>query len=166
MRPETLRPEHVMAARTLIGWSRDRLAARMGISCSVVSNFEQEGAVRRLFKPAKAIEVLEGAGVEFIAENGGGAAVRLREPMAMSITPDQMRSGRKLLRWSQLRFALEADVALTTISSFEAAKRMPSDRLLDKLRITLEAAGVEFSVETGGRAVVRLKQRERADAPD
>ncbi len=51
----------------------------MGIGDTPIARFENDGFVFRRFNPYAAREVLEGAGVEFIAENGGGAGVRLKE---------------------------------------------------------------------------------------
>ncbi|RTL97430.1 XRE family transcriptional regulator [Ancylobacter aquaticus] len=67
------------AARALIDWSREQLAASAGVAVRTISDFE---AGRR--EPINATmaamrSALEVAGVEFIAENGGGAGVRLRK---------------------------------------------------------------------------------------
>ncbi|WP_342452527.1 helix-turn-helix domain-containing protein [Pararoseomonas baculiformis] len=70
------------AARGLLAWSQDRLAAAAGVGNSTVRDFE---AGRRSPLPATmgAIRAaLEAAGVEFIPENGGGAGVRLKKGAA------------------------------------------------------------------------------------
>ncbi len=74
-----LHAAQVRAARALIGWSRDHLSERSGVSTATLDRFEADKT-----KPqARAIEAiraaLEAAGVEFIAENGGGPGVRLRK---------------------------------------------------------------------------------------
>jgi transcriptional regulator with XRE-family HTH domain len=72
-----LTPAQLLAARKLLGWSRDRLAGRMGISNDPIARFEREGRVSKAFDARKAREILEAAAVEF--ETGGGAAVSLRK---------------------------------------------------------------------------------------
>jgi transcriptional regulator with XRE-family HTH domain len=70
----------VRAARALIGWSQAELAAAAALPVLTVDRFET-GGPKGL--PAEAIEkmrvALESAGVTFIAQNGGGAGVRLRK---------------------------------------------------------------------------------------
>ncbi len=84
-------PDQVKAARALLGWSLDRLAARSGTSVPMVTAFEQTGRVvfsngRSRALPADAVAAvrtaLEQAGVVFIEENGGGPGVRLRQGSA------------------------------------------------------------------------------------
>lgn len=73
-------PAQTRAARGLIDWSQSRLADAAGVSLSTVKDFE---AGRRQPVPNNLTAIraaLEAAGVEFIAENGGGAGVRLRKP--------------------------------------------------------------------------------------
>jgi transcriptional regulator with XRE-family HTH domain len=67
------------AARGLIGWSQDQLATASGVAKATIANFElgkREPYARTLDDIRAA---LESAGVEFIAENGGGAGVRMRK---------------------------------------------------------------------------------------
>lgn len=74
-----LKPEQVRAGRALLDWSQGALAGAAGISLSTVKDFE---AGRRVPVPVNMTTIqttLEAAGVEFIAENGGGAGVRLRK---------------------------------------------------------------------------------------
>jgi transcriptional regulator with XRE-family HTH domain len=74
-----LTPAQLLEARMLLKWSRDRLAAKMGVSHSVIARFESSSGVMRVFDAKKARAVFEAADVEFIAENDGGAGVRLRK---------------------------------------------------------------------------------------
>ena len=71
----------IRAARSLIRWSAEDLAARSSLSVATIRRAEltdaetsmtaaNDRAVRR---------ALEAAGVEFIDENGGGPGVRLRK---------------------------------------------------------------------------------------
>lgn len=71
----------VKAARALLAWSQEDLAASSGVSVPTVKRLEaQDGLVGGRADTADKIRsALETAGVEFIAENGGGAGVRLRK---------------------------------------------------------------------------------------
>ena len=67
------------AARALIKWTQTELAQAANVSLSTVSEFEGESRnpIRR--NKVAIQQALEAAGIEFIAENGGGAGVRLRK---------------------------------------------------------------------------------------
>jgi transcriptional regulator with XRE-family HTH domain len=68
------------AARALIAWSQDQLAAASKVAKATIANFEagkREPYARTL---ADLRTALEAAGVVFLDENGGGAGVRLRKP--------------------------------------------------------------------------------------
>jgi len=66
------------AARALLGWSQSDLAERVGVVRMTIKRLEGGEAVSDdiRFRAQAALEV---AGVVFIAENGGGAGVRLRK---------------------------------------------------------------------------------------
>jgi len=65
------------AARAFISWSQDMLAERSGVPKRTIVRFELgEGTPRAATITAIRV-ALEGAGVEFVPENGGGAGVRL-----------------------------------------------------------------------------------------
>ncbi|MBL6081851.1 helix-turn-helix transcriptional regulator [Belnapia sp. T18] len=68
----------VRAARALVGLTREQLAQASGVPMRTVARMElDEGTPQR--RTLDAIRAaLEAAGVDFIAENGGGAGVRLR----------------------------------------------------------------------------------------
>jgi len=67
------------AARSLIGWTQGQVAQAAGLSIPTVKRAEGEGALSASKKAVDAIRTaLDSAGVEFIAENGGGAGVRLK----------------------------------------------------------------------------------------
>lgn len=68
------------AARALLAWSQENLAAAAGISVPTIKRLEaQEGPLGGRNETASKIQfALESAGVEFIDENGGGPGVRLR----------------------------------------------------------------------------------------
>lgn len=73
----------IASARVLLGMTQKDLAERASISVSTLKRIEATGAFGLpgiLPNNAKAlVAALEAAGVEFIAENGGGAGVRLRK---------------------------------------------------------------------------------------
>lgn len=70
----------IKAARALLGWSQDDLAQHSAISAPTVKRLEAaDGDVGGRPETGEAlVAALEKAGVEFIAENGGGAGVRLK----------------------------------------------------------------------------------------
>ncbi len=72
----------VRAARGLLGWSQDQLAASSGVPKSTIARMEIDQTSPRARTLAAIRAALEAAGVEFIAENGGGAGVRLRKSPA------------------------------------------------------------------------------------
>jgi transcriptional regulator with XRE-family HTH domain len=76
-------PEQCRAARALLDWNAERLAAEAQVSPSTVRNFEAGRG-----KPPKPLLLtsmqseLEKAGVIFIPSNGEGAGVRLKKATA------------------------------------------------------------------------------------
>lgn len=72
-------PEQLRAARAILGWSQDEVAIQIDASSKTIRRAEK-GAATVSTETVKAIRTaLENAGVEFIAENGGGAGVRLKK---------------------------------------------------------------------------------------
>jgi transcriptional regulator with XRE-family HTH domain len=73
----------IKAARSLLGWSQDDLAAASGVSKPTIGRLEaidtNEPIGGRPETGEALVMALEKAGVEFIPENGGGAGVRLRK---------------------------------------------------------------------------------------
>jgi transcriptional regulator with XRE-family HTH domain len=72
----------IKAARSLLGWSQDDLAEKSGISKPTIGRLESQdgGALGGRAETGDALVVaLERGGIEFIAENGGGAGVRLKK---------------------------------------------------------------------------------------
>ena len=76
-----MRAAQLRAARSLIGQSQEALAAAAGMSNPTLKRLES-GKGPNVTEDARArlVAALETAGVTFIAENGGGAGVRLRKP--------------------------------------------------------------------------------------
>lgn len=75
-------PEQCRAARALLGWSQDQLSAASKVAKATIANFEagKRSPYERTLADMR--DALEAAGVLFIAENGGGAGVRLLHPRA------------------------------------------------------------------------------------
>jgi DNA-binding transcriptional regulator YiaG len=76
-----LTPRQIKAARALLGWSQAALAKATGLSIPTIKRIESKsdyldghGDIA-----ARVLSGFETAGAEFIAENGGGVGVRLRE---------------------------------------------------------------------------------------
>ncbi|MCE2577287.1 helix-turn-helix domain-containing protein [Komagataeibacter sp. FNDCR1] len=76
---EDIASAQVRAARGLLGWSRDRLVEASGVPKRTIVRFEDEVTAPRKSTISAIRAALEAAGVEFIAENGGGIGVRLRK---------------------------------------------------------------------------------------
>lgn len=72
-------PAQCRAARALIGMTQTELAEAAGFGLSTIVDFEKERRIVSTTAHIRMLEALESAGVEFIAENGGGAGVRLRK---------------------------------------------------------------------------------------
>ena len=71
--------QQIRGARGLLGWSQSKLATAAQLSEPTVKRFETGVARVSDAALAKMVAALEGAGVEFIPENGGGSGVRLRK---------------------------------------------------------------------------------------
>jgi transcriptional regulator with XRE-family HTH domain len=73
-------PAQIRAARALVGWSQTEVAIAAGLSVPTIKRAEADGGIRVSEDAVDAIvRVLKRAGVEFIAENGGGPGVRLQK---------------------------------------------------------------------------------------
>jgi DNA-binding transcriptional regulator YiaG len=78
--PNILSPEQSRAARGLLNWSQDDLAASAAVGNSTVRDFEAGRRNPRRASLEAMRTALEMAGIAFIAENGGGPGVRLAKP--------------------------------------------------------------------------------------
>jgi predicted transcriptional regulator len=72
------------AARALLAWSQGDLANASDVSEPTIARLESEDGPLggRAGTGEKLVAALQKAGVEFIAENGGGAGVRLKKRAA------------------------------------------------------------------------------------
>lgn len=66
----------------MLDWTRERLAEASGVSKMTLADFEtgKRSPYERTLADIR--RAFEGAGIEFIPANGGGAGLRLREPQA------------------------------------------------------------------------------------
>jgi transcriptional regulator with XRE-family HTH domain len=71
----------IKAARALLAWSQEQLAAAANVSIPTIKRLEaHDGSLGGRTDTGDKIEAaLEKAGIEFIEENGGGPGVRLRK---------------------------------------------------------------------------------------
>ena len=67
----------IRMARSALGWGVRELAAKADVTPNTISRIEG-GAPARTDTLERIVRALEAAGIEFIAENGGGPGVRLR----------------------------------------------------------------------------------------
>lgn len=76
--------EQIRAARALLRWEQKDLASAAGVSLETVKRLEKvRGEVSAMASTVEVIQKALGtAGVEFIAENGGGEGVRFRQRRA------------------------------------------------------------------------------------
>jgi predicted transcriptional regulator len=61
-----------------------------------------------------------------------------------TLTPEQCRSARAWLGWSQVELAERAKVGQSTVKDFENGKRTPIQATLGAMRTVLEAEGIGF----------------------
>ena len=71
-----------------------------------------------------------------------GASLGVRQ----AVVTEQIRAGRAALGWSGKHLAEASGVSLRTIAKLEAGSGVPAAhaQTLEKIRTTLEAAGIEF----------------------
>jgi transcriptional regulator with XRE-family HTH domain len=72
-------PEQIRAARALVGLSHAEVAAMTGKTTKTIRRAETDVSDVAAETIAAIRAALEAAGVDFIAENGGGPGVRLRK---------------------------------------------------------------------------------------
>lgn len=80
------------------------------------------------------------------------------EVSKLSITSEQVRAARALLRWEQRDLAEASGVSLPSIKRLETRPGVlaAQERTIVELRKALEKAGVEFIAKNGGGPGVRL----------
>jgi transcriptional regulator with XRE-family HTH domain len=85
----------------------------------------------------------------------------------MGISSAQLRAARALLRWSAVDLAKASKVGVATIRRVETIEGEIPVTAANRaaLRVTLEAAGVEFIEENGGGPGVRLRKADKKKSP-
>jgi hypothetical protein len=68
------------------------------------------------------------------------------------MSPEQSRAARGWLGWSQQELAARANVGLSTVRDFEAARRQPIGNNIAAMRRAFEDEGMIFMFDIGGRA--------------
>jgi transcriptional regulator with XRE-family HTH domain len=89
----TISAAQLRAARGLVGWSQQNLADKSDVGRATIADFEAGKRVPYATTLMRLQETLTAAGVEFIAENGGGAGVRLRKADRPSSAPSEGEAG-------------------------------------------------------------------------
>ena len=76
------------------------------------------------------------------------------------ISGRQIREARALLKWGQWRVARRADMSMKMLAAIESDDGVPDvgARRMTAIQRTFETAGVEFILEDGGGAGVRLRR--------
>ena len=90
--PNDMTSAQLRAARGLVNWTVRELAERAGVHRNTISAFEGQSTEPNPATLSVIRSALESAGVEFIAENGGGAGVRLRKANPGSIDAEGLNA--------------------------------------------------------------------------
>jgi transcriptional regulator with XRE-family HTH domain len=82
------------AARGLLNWTQEQLANAAQVGVVTVRQFEADKGSPRNATLSVVRQALEGAGVQFIPENGGGPGVRLKRqgPPDEGLRPGELTS--------------------------------------------------------------------------
>ncbi len=75
-----------------------------------------------------------------------------------SLSPEQCKAARALLRLHQTDLCGLADITIKTLSDFEGGKTKPYASTIDKIKDALEGAGVEFINADNGGPGARLRE--------
>jgi ribosome-binding protein aMBF1 (putative translation factor) len=75
----TISPAQCRAARALLDWSQQQLADAAKVGNATIRNFEGSKSTPQNATLVVMRSAFEIAGIVFVAENGGGAGVRLRD---------------------------------------------------------------------------------------
>lgn len=70
----------------MLGWSQGQLAEKSQVAKKTIADFERDATTPQSRTLSTLRDTLEGAGIVFIAENGGGVGVRLKARTACTTT--------------------------------------------------------------------------------
>ena len=157
-------PEQCKAARELLGWSYGQLAAAANVSVLTAVSFEYGHKPRKVTQ-VKIRTALEAAGVNFNPENGDAPRRQAEKGPGRIVTREQCRIARVLLGWDGVQMAAASGSNAMTLHTFEYGQSKPRLVTLQRFRLALEAAGVEFIDENGGGPGVRLRKATPETAP-
>jgi ribosome-binding protein aMBF1 (putative translation factor) len=76
------------------------------------------------------------------------------------MSPEQSRSARAWLDWSQEELAAKAAVSTSTVRDFEKGRRVPIANNLTAMRVALETAGIDF-VDGAASGITYSKRKRR-----
>ncbi|HLW93005.1 MAG TPA: helix-turn-helix transcriptional regulator [Roseiarcus sp.] len=148
-RPKTsISPEQVKAARELLGWSQDDLAALVGVGETAVSLFEREKRRLLALNVSEVRGVLESAGIEFTGGAQPGAALRPgfeTGEQALVLAQRHRRANRP--RQEAPSVAPEAEAELEA----DGAEAMPLDQFLSGLEAYEERRLRPQGIRVGNR---------------
>jgi transcriptional regulator with XRE-family HTH domain len=74
------------------------------------------------------------------------------------MTPSQFRAARALLDMTQTQLSEAAALGLSTVVDFEKGRRQVSKEAVEKIRVALKDAGIDFISENGGGEGLRLRK--------
>lgn len=75
------------------------------------------------------------------------------------ITPEQCRSARAWLDWSQEDLATKAKVSLSTVRDFEKGRRIPIENNIEAIQQAFENVGVFPEITNGEPSGIRIEHR-------
>ncbi len=75
------------------------------------------------------------------------------------ITPEQCRSARAWLNWSQDDLAAKAKVALSTIRDFENGRRVPIENNVESIEAVFQSVGIVLTNKNGEPDGIRMDYR-------
>jgi len=120
------------AARALLGWSQDELAAKSGVSKPTIARLElgNDGEVGGYESTqGKLHDALKSAGVIFLAGNGDGPGVRLQKP---SLSSDEL--ARKIEAVAEQMPSVDPSAAPSPVKAMRQLERARVKNEITKLK--------------------------------
>ena len=83
------------------------------------------------------------------------------------LTPEQSKTARGWLHWTQEALLAEAEVSLSTVRDFEKGRRVPVRHNLLAIRRALEQSGIVFAFgEDGSATGIAGPEKTKAGSPE